>query len=147
MKIEVKKFKDLSVDEIYEILKLRSEVFVVEQGCIYQDIDGKDKKAMHLTGKIDNEIIAYTRIFDSGDYYELPSIARVVVKKKIRGKERGKEIMKESIKYIKENLQEKTIVLSAQKYLEKFYKDLGFIVEGEEYLEDGIPHQKMKLKN
>jgi ElaA protein len=147
MKIEVKKFKDLSVDEIYEILKLRSEVFVVEQGCIYQDIDGKDKKAMHLTGKKDNEIIAYTRIFDSGDYYELPSIARVVVKKKTRGKERGKEIMKESIKYIKENLQEKTIVLSAQKYLEKFYKDLGFIVEGEEYLEDGIPHQKMKLKN
>jgi ElaA protein len=147
MKIEVKKFKDLSVDEIYEILKLRSEVFVVEQGCIYQDIDGKDKKAMHLTGKKDNEIIAYTRIFDSGDYYELPSIARVVVKKKTRGKERGKEIMKESIKYIKENLQEKTIALSAQKYLEKFYKDLGFIVEGEEYLEDGIPHQKMKLKN
>ena len=147
MKIEVKKFKDLSVDEIYEILKLRSEVFVVEQGCIYQDIDGKDKKAMHLMGKKDKEIIAYTRIFDSGDYYELPSIARVVVKKKTRGKERGKEIMKESIKYIKENLQEKTIVLSAQKYLEKFYKDLGFIVEGEEYLEDGIPHQKMKLKN
>lgn len=147
MKIEVKKFKNLSVDEIYEILKLRSEVFVVEQGCIYQDIDGKDKKAMHLMGKKDNEIIAYTRIFDSGDYYELPSIARVVVKKKTRGKERGKEIMKESIKYIKKNLQEKTIVLSAQKYLEKFYKDLGFIVEGEEYLEDGIPHQKMKLKN
>ena len=147
MKIEVKKFKDLSVDEIYEILKLRSEVFVVEQECVYQDIDGKDKKAMHLMGKKDNEIIAYTRIFDSGDYYELPSIARVVVKKKTRGKERGKEIMKESIKYIKENLQEKTIALSAQKYLEKFYKDLGFIVEGEEYLEDGIPHQKMKLKN
>ncbi|HIK63207.1 MAG TPA: GNAT family N-acetyltransferase [Flavobacteriales bacterium] len=147
MKIEVKKFKNHSVEEIYEILKLRSEVFVVEQGCIYQDIDGKDKKAMHLMGKKDNEIIAYTRIFDSGDYYELPSIARVVVKKKTRGKERGKEIMKESIKYIKENLQEKTIVLSAQKYLEKFYKGLGFIVEGEEYLEDGIPHQKMKLKN
>ena len=84
MKIEVKKFKNLSVEEIYEILKLRSEVFVVEQGCIYQDIDGKDKKAMHLMGKKDNEIIAYTRIFDSGDYYELPSIARVVVKKKTR---------------------------------------------------------------
>jgi len=146
MKIEVKKFKDLSNDEIYGILKLRSEVFVVEQECVYQDIDGKDKKAMHLMGKKDNEIIAYTRILDSGDYYELPSIARVVVKKKTRGEERGKEIMKESIKYIKENLQEKTIVLAAQKYLDKFYKELGFIVEGEEYLEDGIPHQKMKLK-
>ena len=146
MKIEIKKFKDLSNDEIYEILKLRSEVFVIEQECAYQDIDGKDKKAMHLMGKKDNEIIAYTRILDSGDYYELPSIARVVVKKKTRGEERGKEIMKESIKYIKENLQEKTIVLAAQKYLDKFYKELGFIVEGEEYLEDGIPHQKMKLK-
>jgi ElaA protein len=120
MKIEVKKFKDLSVDEIYEILKLRSEVFVVEQECAYQDIDGKDKKAMHLMGKKDNEIVAYTRILDSGDCYELPSIARVVVKKKTRGEERGKEIMKESIKYIKENLQEKTIVLAAQKYLDKF---------------------------
>ena len=146
MKTEVKKFKDLSVEEIHEILRIRSEVFVVEQRCIYQDIDGKDKKAMHLMGKKDNEIIAYTRILDGGDYYELPSIARVVVKKKTRGEERGKEIMKESIKYIKENLQEKTIVLAAQKYLDKFYKELGFIVEGEEYLEDGIPHQKMKLK-
>ena len=95
MKTEVKKFKELSVEEVYQILKIRSEVFIIEQRCIYQDIDGKDKKAMHLMGKKDNEIIAYTRILDSGDYYELPSIARVVVKKKTRGEERGKEIMKE----------------------------------------------------
>ena len=146
MKIEVKKFKELSVEEMYQILRIRSEVFIIEQRCIYQDIDGKDKKAMHLMGKKDNEIIAYTRILDSGDCYELPSIARVVVKKKTRREERGKEIMKESIKYIKENLKEKTIVLAAQKYLEKFYRELGFIAEGEEYLEDEIPHQKMILK-
>ena len=146
MKTEVKKFKDLSVEEIHEILRIRSEVFVIEQRCIYQDIDGKDKKAMHVMGKNNNEIIAYTRILDSGDCYDFPSISRVVVKKKNRGAERGKEIMKESIKYIKETLKEKTIVLAAQKYLENFYRELGFIAEGEEYLEDEIPHQKMKLK-
>jgi len=146
MKIVVKKFKELSVEEMYQILRIRSEVFIIEQRCIYQDIDGNDKKAMHVMGKNNNEIIAYTRILDSGDFYDFPSISRVVVKKKNRGEERGKEIMKESIKYIKENLKEKTIVLAAQKYLEKFYRELGFIAEGEEYLEDEIPHQKMILK-
>ena len=146
MKIEVKKFKELSVEEMYQILRIRSEVFIIEQRCIYQDIDGKDEKAMHVMGKNNKEIIAYTRVLDSGDCYDFPSISRVVVKKKKRGEERGKEIMKESIKYIKENLKEKTIVLAAQKYLENFYRELGFIAEGEEYLEDEIPHQKMKLK-
>ena len=146
MKIVVKKFKELSVEEIYQILRIRSEVFIIEQRCIYQDIDGNDEKAMHVMGKNNNEIIAYTRILDSGDCYDFPSISRVVVKEKNRGEERGKEIMKESIKYIKENLKEKTIVLAAQKYLEKFYRELGFIAEGEEYLEDEIPHQKMILK-
>ena len=146
MKIEVKKFKELSVEEMYQILRIRSEVFIIEQRCIYQDIDGKDEKAMHVMGKNNKEIIAYTRVLDSGDCYDFPSISRVVVKKKKRGEERGKEIMKESIKYIKENLKEKTIVLAAQKYLENFYRELGFIAEGEEDLEDEIPHQKMKLK-
>ena len=94
MKIVVKKFKELSVEEIYGILKLRNEVFVVEQKCAYQDIDGKDEKAMHLMGKERKEIIAYTRIFKAGEYYELPSIARVAVRKKNRGEEKGKQIMK-----------------------------------------------------
>jgi len=146
MKIVVKRFKQLSVEEIYQILRIRSEVFVIEQRCIYEDIDGKDEKAMHVMGKNNNEIIAYTRILDSGDCYDFPSISRVVVKKKNRGNKRGKEIMKETIKYIVEELKEKTIVLAAQKYLEKFYRELGFIAEGEEYLEDEIPHQKMILK-
>ena len=88
MKIYIKKFKELTVDETYNILKLRSEVFVVEQNCIYQDLDGKDELAMHLFYKKKNEIIAYTRIFKKGDYYkENPSIGRVVVSKKERGKE------------------------------------------------------------
>ena len=146
MKIVVKRFKELSVEEIYQILKVRADVFIIEQKCIYKDIDGKDEKAMHVMGKNNNEIIAYTRILEGGEDYDFPSISRVVVKKENRGKERGRKIMKESIKYIVEELKEKTIVLAAQKYLEKFYKELGFIAEGEEYLEDEIQHQKMILK-
>ena len=144
MNIVIKKFSELSTEEIYNILKLRSEVFVVEQNCVYQDIDEKDQKATHLFIEKNNEIIAYTRIFKKGDYYEEnPSIGRVVVSKKERGKNLGKEIMKKSIYYIKENMDEKKIELSAQKYLDKFYKELQFYSEGEEYLEDGIPHQRM----
>ena len=144
MKIYIKKFKELTVDETYNILKLRSEVFVVEQNCIYQDLDGKDELAIHLFYKKKNEIIAYTRIFKKGDYYkENPSIGRVVVSKKERGKEIGKSIMKESILYIKNNYSSKSIELSAQKYLDKFYNELGFYRVGEDYLEDGIPHQRM----
>ena len=145
MKVEAKKFSELSVEEIYELLKLRTEIFVVEQECIYQDMDGKDNLAVHLLGKEHKKIIAYTRIFGPGEYYDEPSIGRVVVDKKRRGEDKGKEIMKESINYIKNNMQEKEIVLSAQKYLDKFYRDLGFKSEGEDYLEDGIPHQKMRL--
>ena len=144
MKTYTKKFNQLSVDEIYGILKLRSEDFVVEQNCVYQDLDGKDELAIHLFYKNGNEIIAYTRIFKKGDYYkENPSIGRVVVSKKERGKEIGKSIMKESILYIKNNYNNKSIELSAQKYLDKFYKELEFYSQGDDYLEDGIPHQRM----
>ena len=145
MKVEAKKFSELSVKELYELLKLRTEIFVVEQECIYQDMDGKDSLAVHILGMEEEKIIAYTRIFNGGDYYDEPSIGRVVVDKKRRGEDKGKEIMNESINYIKNNMQEKEIVLSAQKYLDKFYRDLGFKSEGEDYLEDGIPHQKMRL--
>ena len=120
MKIEVKKFKELSVEEMYQILRIRSEVFIIEQRCIYQDIDGKDEKAMHVMGKNNKEIIAYTRILDSGDCYDFPSISRVVVKKKNRGEERGKEIMKESIKYIVKKLKRKNNCFSCTKILRKF---------------------------
>ena len=144
MNTVIKKFSELSTEEIYNILKLRSEVFVVEQNCVYQDIDEKDKKATHLFIEKNNEIIAYTRIFKKGDYYEEnPSIGRVVVSKKERGKNFGKEIMLNSIEFIKKELKGRKIELSAQKYLDKFYKDLDFYSEGEDYLEDGIPHQRM----
>ena len=144
MNTVIKNFSELSTEEIYNILKLRSEVFVVEQNCVYQDIDEKDKKATHLFIEKNNEIIAYTRIFKKGDYYEEnPSIGRVVVSKKERGKKLGKEIMLNSIEFIKKEMEGRKIELSAQKYLDKFYKDLDFYSEGEDYLEDGIPHQRM----
>ena len=139
----VKKFSELSIEELYQILRLRSEVFVVEQNCVYQDLDNKDQISVHIFIKEKNEIVAYTRIFKSGDYYKNPSIGRVVVSKKNRGKELGKKIMISSIDYIQENLKGDKIELSAQKYLDKFYKDLGFYKIGEDYLEDGIPHQRM----
>ena len=141
--ITTKKFSELNIDELYQILRLRTEVFVVEQNCVYQDLDNKDQKAIHIYYKENDEIVAYTRIFKSGDYYKNPSIGRVVVSKKKRGKELGKKIMIFSIEYIKKNLKCDKIELSAQKYLDKFYKDLGFKKTGKDYLEDGIPHQRM----
>ena len=138
-----KTFYELDTEDLYQILRLRSEVFVVEQDCVYQDIDNKDQKAIHLYYKENNEIVAYTRIFKAGHYYENPCIGRVVVSKKNRGKDLGKKIMIDSIEYIKQNINGEKIELSAQKYLDKFYKDLGFYSKGEQYLEDGIPHQRM----
>ena len=141
--IVTKIFSELDKDELYQILRLRSEVFVVEQDCIYQDIDNKDQIAIHLLYKKGDEIIAYARIFKKGDYFENPSIGRVVVSKNKRGEDLGKEIMLESMKYIKNNIKAEKIELSAQMYLDTFYKDLGFYSKGEQYLEDGIPHQRM----
>ena len=141
--ITIKTFNELHIREMYEILRLRSEVFVVEQACIYQDLDNKDQKAIHLLYKKNDEIIAYSRIFKKGEYYKSPSIGRVVVSKKYRGKNLGKKIMIESMEYIKNKLYGEKIEVSAQMYLDKFYKNLGFYSDGNQYLEDGIPHQRM----
>ncbi len=141
--IVAKTFYELNIQELYQILRLRSEVFVVEQDCVYLDLDNKDQISVHVFQNEKDEIVAYTRIFKSGDYYKNPSIGRVVVSKKNRGKELGKKIMIYSIEYIKNNLKGEKIELSAQTYLDKFYKDLGFYKTGEDYLEDGIPHQRM----
>ena len=145
MKTFIKTFDNLSNREIYKILRLRSEVFVVEQQCIYQDIDNKDKKAVHIFLKEKNEIIAYSRVFKEKEYFENPSIGRVVVANKRRMYGVGKKIMNISIDYIKQNTKAKNIEISAQKYLKKFYSNLGFIQQGDEYLEDNIPHLRMFL--
>ncbi|MGB5665275.1 MAG: GNAT family N-acetyltransferase [Maribacter sp.] len=140
LNIITKNFEELTNDELYGILQLRAEVFVVEQDCVYQDMDGKDQKALHVIGIKNNEIVAYTRIFKSGEYFKEASIGRVVVKQVERKYGYGYEIMNASIKTIKEQLNETKIYLSAQTYLKKFYNSLGFKEVGEGYLEDGIPH-------
>ena len=146
MKITVFKYQDLGQERLYEILKLRLEIFVVEQKCAYQDLDNKDEKALHLVGEENNKIIAYTRIFRKGDFFKNSSIGRVLVKKEYRNKDYGRIIMRRSIEKLKEDPKEEKIELSAQKYLLKFYSELGFEKKGEEYLEDNIPHVKMILK-
>ncbi|GAA0737024.1 MULTISPECIES: GNAT family N-acetyltransferase [Flavobacteriaceae] len=144
--ITTKTFQELTTQELYDILQLRSEVFVVEQDCVYQDIDGKDQKALHVLGYKNNVVVAYTRIFKPGDYFEKASIGRVVVAKKERQHKYGYDIMEASIQAIKEHYNETDIKISAQCYLNKFYNNLGFKAIGEDYLEDGIPHIAMVYK-
>ena len=144
--ITTKTFQELTTQELYDILQLRSEVFVVEQDCVYQDIDGKDQKALHVLGYKNNVVVAYTRIFKPGDYFEKASIGRVVVSKKERQHKYGYDIMEASIQAIKEHYNETNIKISAQCYLNKFYNNLGFKAIGEDYLEDGIPHIAMVYK-
>lgn len=143
-KFEIKPFKRLSLTEIYQILQLRSEVFVVEQNCVYQDIDGKDDKALHLLGMYDGILVAYARLFAPGDYFEKASIGRVIVKPGFRDKKWGHELMREAIAGISEHYGESKITISAQLYLKKFYESHGFVATGEVYLEDDIPHIEMK---
>ena len=142
----IKKFEALTTNELYAILRLRSEVFVVEQDCVYQDLDDKDKKALHVIGWINNTIVAYTRVFDINLYFDEASIGRVVVNHKYRSKGFGKDIMEASINTIKSHYDQTKIKISAQIYLIKFYNELGFKEHGKPYLEDGISHTVM-IKN
>lgn len=144
--IKVKSFKEFDIEELYNVLRLRSEIFVVEQDCVYQDIDGKDSKAIHIIGYKNKTVVAYTRIFKAGDYFDQASIGRVAVHEDYRKFGYGKVIMKASITAVQEHFNENEIKISAQKYLTKFYTDLGFNATGEEYLEDGIPHIAMMKK-
>jgi ElaA protein len=141
--IKTKHFNQLNIYELYYLLQLRSEVFVVEQDCVYQDIDDKDQTALHVLGFKGSKIVAYTRIFKPGDYFKEASIGRVVVAKNERQHKYGYDIMKASIQVINDMFNENTIRISAQCYLQSFYNNLGFKAVGEEYLEDGIPHVAM----
>jgi ElaA protein len=145
MEIFIKTFQELNTEELYTILQLRSEVFVVEQDCVYQDIDGKDSKALHVIGTINKIIVAYTRCFKPGDYFDEASIGRVVVQEGHRGIGLAHQIMKRSVQVIIDRFDTNTIKVSAQTYLKDFYEGHGFFQEGREYLEDGIPHIKMIL--
>ena len=143
MKFQIKTFEELNTTELYNILQLRSEVFVVEQDCVYQDVDFKDQKSLHVIGTKNDKIVGYTRIFKPGDYFDNASIGRVVVAASERTYGFGHDLMKASIKAVKTSFKVDEITISAQKYLKKFYESHNFIQVGEEYLEDGIPHIRM----
>ncbi len=141
---EIKRFNELSLLQLYDLLSLRCEVFIVEQNCVYQDVDNKDADAIHLLGMDNGKIIAYARLFDAGNYFENASIGRVLVKEEHRIKKLGHDLMKEAISAVKSEFNTEKITISAQKYLEKFYQQHGFFTVGEEYLEDDIPHIRME---
>ena len=145
MRLEVKAWDQLSRKEINDIFSLRSEVFVVEQECIYQDIDGKDEKADHVLLIINNELVGYTRVFNENIYFKEASFGRAVVKKNYRGEGYGHLLVEKSLEHLKTNKQS-PIKISAQSHLKEFYSSHGFVVKGEEYMEDGIPHIAMYYK-
>lgn len=139
-------FNKLSLNELYQLLQLRAEIFVVEQNCVYNDIDGLDDKALHLMIVSNDKIIGYARILPPNTRYETASIGRLVVHKEYRFKGIARQVMQEAAKVAFEQWPVKNIKISAQKYLKAFYSGLGYQIISEEYLEDGIPHYSMELK-
>lgn len=148
MKKKIKHFNQLTINELYNLLKLRSDVFVVEQTCVYQDLDNKDRhpQTMHIMF-IDegNQTIAYSRVLPPELSYPQPSIGRVVVSKKHRNKGLARQLVQESIEVIHQHWPAHNIQIGAQEYLLPFYQSLGFKNNSEMYLEDGIPHRDMLL--
>lgn len=140
MEWTLKIFSNLTTNELYNILKLRSEIFVVEQNCVYLDLDDKDQVAYHFFTQKNNEIMAYTRIFKPGDCYQEASIGRVMVNKIARSTGLGYELMQESIKQTQKLFGKTPIKIGAQLYLKNFYQNLGFKQISDTYLEDDIPH-------
>ena len=138
MTLEVKPWNELSRKEINDIFSLRSEVFIVEQECAYQDVDGKDKYADHVMLHVDNELVGYTRVFPENTYFKEASFGRAVVKKNHRGEGYGHLLVDKSLEHLKSKKQS-PIKISAQSYLKEFYASHGFLAKGDEYMEDGIP--------
>jgi ElaA protein len=143
MTFEFKHFSELTTIELYNILQLRAEIFVVEQDCVYNDIDGLDKEAIHQFCEKGGEVVAYSRLLKPGTRFPDYSIGRVVVKNSERGTGLGIKMMEEAKTFILEEWKADKIKISAQKYLQQFYEYFGFVVVTEEYLEDNIPHVGM----
>lgn len=139
----LKKFDEFTLQELYAVLQLRNEVFVVEQNCVYQDTDGKDQQAYHLMGWQKSLLAAYTRIFPPGSVYSHTSIGRVVTSPAVRRSGIGKKLMQHSIAECEKFFGKTAIQLSAQLYLKKFYESLGFVQTSAVYIEDGIEHIEM----
>ena len=146
MNWEIKKFNELNVTEMYKILALRNEVFIVEQECPYLDCDEKDFKSYHLFAKENDQIVAYSRILEKGVSYDEISIGRVIVKQSHRGKGISRKMMMKAIDFVENNLGEDTIKIQAQAHLIEFYGSVGFKAISEVYLEDNIPHIDMLYK-
>jgi ElaA protein len=143
-----KTFEALTPHELYAVLRLRSEVFVVEQQCVFLDMDNSDQLAVHVLGYNDepgrdNTLIAYTRLFAPGIKYDMASIGRVVTAPLARGNGSGRQLMEHSIAVLEEQFGKVPIKIGAQLYLQKFYTSLGFVQSSEMYLEDDIPHIEM----
>jgi ElaA protein len=141
-----KAFGELTVDELYYLLRLRTEVFVVEQNCVFQDMDNKDQQSRHLMGRVGDDLVAYVRILPAGLSYDEPSIGRVVSDPRYRGMGAGKALMEEAISRTIALHGKVPIRIGAQLYLKKFYGSLGFEAQGDIYLEDGIEHIEMVRK-
>ena len=144
MMTEIKHYRNLELDEFHDLVQLRIAVFVIEQNCPYQDLDGIDKDSFHVMVKNEeNKIIETARIIPPGITYEYPSVGRVVSHPDFRGLKLGHLLMKESLNFIDLTFGKIGVVLSAQEHLENFYKAHGFEATSMRYLEDGIPHVKM----
>ncbi|MDN3204590.1 GNAT family N-acetyltransferase [Algoriphagus sediminis] len=143
LSFSIKAFDELTVHELYELLRLRAEVFVVEQDCVYQDLDNKDQQSIHVLMYKENKLVGCSRLVPPGLSYKEISIGRVITSEKVRGTGLGRELMKVSIQACHEKFGPKNIRLSAQVYAKAFYASLGFQEEGEPYDEDGIPHISM----
>ncbi|MDO4223206.1 MAG: GNAT family N-acetyltransferase [Acinetobacter sp.] len=142
-----KSFEQLDIHTLYAILKLRVDVFVVEQNCPYPELDGVDQQATHLYSQNDHgEILAYARILPAGLTYETAAIGRVIVTPKVRGGGIARELMQKAIAIVRDDWQAPVITIGAQVYLKDFYQSLGFVAISDEYLEDGIAHIDMQLK-
>lgn len=139
----LKTFDSLTLQELYAILRLRTEVFVVEQNCVFQDMDNKDQQCYHLMGWKDGQLNAYTRLVPPGVSYKEPSIGRVVTSPVARGNGTGKLLMEKSIEEIIQLYGKTPIKIGAQLYLKKFYESLGFSQTSNKYDEDGIDHIEM----
>ncbi len=140
LRFELKRFEELTAAELYTVLRLRQEVFVVEQNCAYLDTDGKDLKSYHLLGWLNNELAAYARLLPAGVSYEEPSIGRVITPLKYRRMGFGQVLMAEAVKGIEQLFGAVPVRIGAQAYLKTFYEGYGFVDLNEPYLEDGLPH-------
>lgn len=143
---KIKTFEELTVPELYAIIKARIDVFVVEQDCPYPDLDDYDQKAIHLWAEQDGEVLANCRIFGKGIKYTETSIGRVLTTEKARGKNLGKQLIQYAVETIENRFRTSEVRISAQDYLLRFYSGFGFEDTGKKYLEDNIPHTEMLRK-